>query len=247
MKKHTTVLVAGAVLMLSALPVFAQDSAPPASRPQAKPADAPPSLDDLLGVDKEKKDDSAKANEDAAAKDNQEELQRQLNEADVADAFEQAIQKMSLSAAMLDNQFDTGLGTQRVQEDIIAKLAQLIDQAKKSKSKSKSSSSSSGSQSKQQQSDQASRSQSQKKDGQAQQQKQGNQRNNNPSDSGEGDPPELQQGDVNTVIDETRSEWGNLPQRVREMLMQGRKEKFSSLYQQLTQEYYKRLAEENAP
>ena len=73
------------------------------------------------------------------------------------------------------------------------------------------------------------------------------QRNNQPSDSQEGDPPPMQQGDINTVLEESRAEWGSLPPRVRDQLLQGRKEKFSSLYQQLTQEYYKRLAEEGSP
>jgi hypothetical protein len=44
-----------------------------------------------------------------------------------------------------------------------------------------------------------------------------------------------------------RSEWGSLPQRVRDMLLQGRNEKFSSLYEKLTGEYYRRLAEGDSP
>ena len=46
----------------------------------------------------------------------------------------------------------------------------------------------------------------------------------------------MQQGDVDTVLEEGRTEWGNLPQRVRDMLLQGRREKFSSLYKRLTNE-----------
>ncbi len=57
----------------------------------------------------------------------------------------------------------------------------------------------------------------------------------------------MQQGDINTMIEEQRTEWGNLPQRVREMLLQGREEKFSSLYEELTREYYRRLAEDGSP
>ena len=38
-----------------------------------------------------------------------------------------------------------------------------------------------------------------------------------------------------------------LPERIREMLLQGKQETFSSLYEQLTQEYYRRLAEEGSP
>ena len=48
-------------------------------------------------------------------------------------------------------------------------------------------------------------------------------------------------------LEEERTEWGNLPERVRDMLLQGSKEKFSSLYKQLTREYYRRLAEEGSP
>ena len=67
------------------------------------------------------------------------------------------------------------------------------------------------------------------------------------SDSTEGDPPAPRHGDVNQIFDESRTEWGSLPQRIRDMLLQGRKEKFSSLYERLTREYYRRLAEEGSP
>ncbi|HRP63251.1 MAG TPA: VOC family protein, partial [Phycisphaerales bacterium] len=56
--------------------------------------------------------------------------------------------------------------------------------------------------------------------------------------------PPMQEGDINTVFEESRSEWGSLPERVRDMLLQGRRERFSSLYEQLTREYYRRLAED---
>ena len=70
------------------------------------------------------------------------------------------------------------------------------------------------------------------------------QRNNTPSDSTEQEPPPMQEGDINTVIEETRTEWGNLPQRWRDALNQGKRDKYSSLEEQLTAEYYKRLAED---
>jgi hypothetical protein len=38
--------------------------------------------------------------------------------------------------------------------------------------------------------------------------------------------------------------WGNLPARVRDQLMQGRHDQFSSLYESMTETYYRRLAEE---
>ena len=48
------------------------------------------------------------------------------------------------------------------------------------------------------------------------------------------------------MIDETYQEWGNLPARVRDVLTQGRNQPFSRLYEQLTREYYRRLAEEGS-
>jgi hypothetical protein len=153
---------------------------------------------------------------------------------------------MGVAADLLDAKFDPGLGTQRVQEDIIAKLAQLLDQAKKNKSNTSSSSSSSSQQQQQQQQkpqDPGKRNnQQQPKDNPS------DQRNQNPSDNrSEMDSPAPQDPDPNAILEETRSEWGNLPQRVRDMLLQGRKDKFSTLYERMTEEYYKRLAEEGSP
>jgi hypothetical protein len=211
---------------------------PPAADPPAAGADQtkPKSLDDLLGIDEAEQDAGAS---DAAGRDADDELQRELDEIDIADAFSLAIHKMSISADLLDNRFDPGLGTQRVQEDIIAKLSQLIEQAKKNQSRSSSSSSSSSGSNAQQPSN------PQNSPGQQQNQpSSSNQRNNRPSDSGQGDPPPLQQGDVNTMLEETGQEWGNLPQRYRDMFRQGRQETKSNLYKRMTEEYYKRLAEE---
>jgi hypothetical protein len=48
-------------------------------------------------------------------------------------------------------------------------------------------------------------------------------------------------------MEEGRSEWGRLPQRVREILMQSRRDRVSALYQQATEAYYRRLAESREP
>jgi hypothetical protein len=195
-------------------------------------ASSPPSLDDLLGLEEEEQDHSA---DEAARRDHEEELERRLSEERLTDAFAEAIAKMSLSAEMLEDRFDTGLGTQRVQEEIIEKLTQLIDEAQQMQSSSSSSSSSASASAQPQQSpgqqggrsDQSSPSNGQ--DGE------GNQ---------EQDPPPTQQADVNVMLEEMRQEWGSLPDRIREMLLQGREERFSGLYEQLTREYYRRLAED---
>jgi hypothetical protein len=48
-------------------------------------------------------------------------------------------------------------------------------------------------------------------------------------------------------MEEGRSEWGRLPQRVREIIMQSRRDRVSALYQQATEAYYRRLAEARDP
>lgn len=211
-----------------------------ADQAQSKPAqsDKPASLDELLEIEEDQRDDSSA---EAAERDHEEQLQQALDGRGAAKAFVEAVEKMALSADLLDTRFDTGLGTQRIQEDIIAKLELLIQQSRQQQSSSQRSSSSS-----QQQQPEQSRNQDPGQR-QNQQNQQSSQRNNNPSESVEGDPPPQQEGDINTVLEESRSEWGGLPQRVRDMLLQGRREKYSNLYKQLTDEYYKRLAEEGSP
>lgn len=217
----------------------AGDPAPPA--PVEKDVDddrpAPPSLDDLLELDE---DDQSQSAEDAARTEQEEELRRSLAEERIAGAFTEAIEKMALSANLLDARFDAGLGTQRVQEEILAKLDELIDEAEKQPQGQSNSSSSSQSQDQSQQPSDPGRRQQQ----QSQQQQQSAERSQSPSDSQEGMPPPMQQQELDPFMDETRQEWGALPERVRDMLLQGRQEKFSSLYEQLTREYYRRLAEE---
>ena len=217
--------------------------APPASQPSAPP---PSSLDDLLKIEKEKSGAQKPATDqppaDAAADEAKRELDKQLSEAEVANAFVQAVEKMSVAADLLDEKFDPGLGTQRVQEDIIAKLATLLDQAKKSRSQSSSSSSSSSSSQRQ--------NQRQQDPGQRQNQQQQNQanqqRNNDPADNrAEMDPPSPQDASPNTILEESRTEWGNLPQRLRDQLIQGRRDYMPALYRRLIDEYYKRLAEDS--
>lgn len=213
------------------LPALAQSNEQPADEPAQ---DAPPSLDDLLGLE----EDSAA--EETAQRVAEEQLQQRLTGQQIANAFEEAITNMRRSADLLDARFDTGVGTQRIQQDVLAKLQQLIDEARRQQSSSSSSSSSQQQQQqqRQQQSDPGRQQQNQK------QQQQQQQEPGQADGSQEVEGPAMREGDVGSVIEETRSEWGSLPQRVRDMLLQGREERFSSLYEQMTREYYRRLAEE---
>jgi hypothetical protein len=232
---------AAAVIIVRA---SAQDSAPPTlpeppPEPQDAPAPPPSSLDELLGIEEDQRDASGQR---AAEQDSSEELKRQLQQRTISDSFRVAIEKMSLSADLLDRQFDSGLGTQRVQEEILARLDQLLDQARRQQSASSSSSSSS------QRGGSSRNSQNQpgRKPHDADPQGSQRDRSSQPADSRAGEPPPMEQGDLSGALESTGAEWGNLPERIRELLLQGRKEKYSALYDRLTREYYRRLAEESS-
>ena len=51
-------------------------------------------------------------------------------------------------------------------------------------------------------------------------------------------------GTPTTPLAEAKANWGNLPPRVRDELLEGVSEKFSPVYREMTESYYKRLAEE---
>ena len=194
------------------------------------------SLDDLLDIES---DETGRAH-DTAERQREEELERALLEQQIEDNFEQALALMGDSSELLGERFDAGLGTQRVQEEILKKLDDLINSAQQQQSSSSSSSSSSQSQQQQQQP----RAQQQNQQGDSQDQQ--NQQSSQPL-QGEAttvqnppDPPTVSQ-----LLDETRTEWGNLPERERELLMQALQQRTSALYRRLTSDYYKRLAESN--
>lgn len=234
---HALAMIATSLVLsapLRAVPGSAVSASEPQDQPAAEPAtdDAPPTLDELLGLDEDETQGAA----EQADRRNEQELERRLAAAEINDAFELALEKMAESALLLDVKLQPGLGTQRVQLEVLAKLDQLIDKAKQMQSKSMSSSSSSS----QSQSDKQQPTPGPKPDPQA-----GGRRQPGGAQDGQAiDPPGRQDGDINSVIEESGTEWGHLPQRFREMLLQGRNEKFSSLYERLTREYYKRLAEE---
>ena len=96
------------------------------------PTDEPaiPSLDDLLGLES-----------DATTDANRAALNRKLNAQEAGEQFQQAVELMGDAAQRLAGG-DMGLQTQRVQEDILRKLDQIIEAAQQQSSSSSSSSSS---------------------------------------------------------------------------------------------------------
>ncbi|HRQ73082.1 MAG TPA: hypothetical protein PLU35_08650 [Phycisphaerales bacterium] len=198
---------------------FAQDADKPEPQPER---DTLPDLDELLGLPSEKP-------ADAPAQDRTTELDRLLSGEEIAEAFVEAVRLMGETAARLDTAGDTGVVTQRMQEDAIRKLDKLIADAQNRRQQSRSQSRS------QQNADQ----QSQQQPAQRSAQRPGGRDN-----QAEVDPPARQDGPLNPAAVADLAAWGALPERVREALVQGSSDRFSTLYQRLTEAYYKRLAEE---
>ena len=226
------------------IPVTDTKQADPTKAPAAvPPANTPRSLDDLLGVPKSKGADASDSSaEDAARREQDKRLERSLDEASMEDLVQKAIGGMKDASARLSDAKDPGLGTQRIQEDVVKTLDRLLEEAQRRQNKQQSSSSKKKS-GKQQQKDEPS-----EQNGQQQRQRQPGQREQNSKPGDNSQPPEGGTRDdaVAAIQDlaETRIEWGQLPERVRELVLQGRRDRVSSIYERLTREYYRRLAEE---
>ncbi len=233
-----TVLIAA---LLAAAPTRAQQQqeqpqqdppAPPPAEPapsEPEPEPEPPALpglDELLGTG---------GRGGNATDPSQTELQRRLSGQELNDAFKEAVQLMGQAATRLKTSDDpdrAGLGTQRVQEDAVRKLDQLIAQIEQN--------------ARQRSRSQRSRSDQQDQQNQQQQQRQRTQRQESRTgeNNSEMEPPARRDGPLRPELDAARASWGALPARVRDMLLQGSSDRFSSMYEKMTEEYYRRLAEE---
>lgn len=205
----------------------------PKPTPSESPAKSPPplpGLDELLGLPTDKK---LNADAPAAPSADQLKLDRVLDASEVSEMFQQAVQEMGDAAKLLSESRATGLVTQRVQEEILRKLEKLIEEAEKQQS-----SSGSSSQQQQQQGQQQPGQQPQQPQNGANQGAQGDNRNERTPPGGQSAPP-------SGTIDSLAAAWGSLPARLRDALLQGAGDKYSSLYESLTEAYYRRLAEQN--
>lgn len=216
---------------------------------EPKPVNAPQTLDELLGLkpapaapastpgtQSPPPTPASGARAPVAAPDpNKADLDRILNAAEMGDAFKQAIALMGDASGRLSSHADPGLDTQRIQADVIRRLDQLL-----------------ASLDQQQQQQQQQQGQGQPQDQQQQdapgrpQQQQGQQQQAQGGDGNRTDMgPPRQDGTLKSEIESARAAWGALPARVRDMLLQGSSDRFSARYKTLTEEYYKRLAEES--
>lgn len=205
--------------------VFAQPAEQPEAEP--KPTEPLPSLDELLGLEEEQK--GTDPNDDA--------LQEALSPREAGEALGQAVNLMDRVAQRIGSDRDVSISTQRLQEDILRKLDQVIASAQSNQQGgSGSSSSAQSSSSNQQQPNQ-------------QQQSEGSQAQGSPgSESGQESMPggssAASPGDAPAPDGVS---WGALPQRIRDALSQGFSDRYSELYRSLTEEYYRALAEDENP
>ncbi len=219
----------------SADPPKDQQPATPPAKPEGEKS---PSLDELLGITKpgDKKPDAAPPAEGQPTTPDdpsKQELDRKLSAEEAANAFREAIQQMGETTDRISKSRDVGIVTQRLQQEVIRKLDMLV---KNQQNQSSSSSSSSSSQS---QGGQQQQQPNQPSSGGGKGEAQAGQGEN----KGEAMPPAMQQPQPRAVLDSARAAWGSLPERVREMLLQGSNDYFSSFYERMTEEYYKKLAE----
>jgi hypothetical protein len=223
----------------SAEPTKAPASEPPAKDPPRD--DEPPGLDELLGLT------PSGAGKSGLPDTMKSDLDRRLSAEQLGDLFKDAVALMGdaskrLVAAVEASKArsgtgtpaggESGLATQRIQEDVIRKLDALIAQAEQQQGGS-----SSKSRSREQQPDPSQPQQQQRSSQQPRDRRNGN-------GTVEHDGPPQRPGEMSPELEAARAAWGALPDRVRDMLQQGSGDKYSSLYERLTADYYKRLAEQ---
>lgn len=223
-----------------------------ASRPEppSQPSDGTKSLDELLGVE-EGTGSAPKSAGDAAERAQKQRLERSLDEAGLEDLVQRALEGMKSASQRLDQERDPGLGTQRIQEDVVKTLNRLLEEAQKQQQQQKSGSSSRSKKSsgKQQPSDPSESNGQQRGEtpDQREQRKSSKEGSESQGSDGQSDSKGARDDAASAALSdlaETRIEWGQLPERIRELVLQGRRDRVSSLYERMTREYYRRLAEE---
>lgn len=171
----------------------------------------------------------------------------QLSGAAVSAMFESAVRDMESVAQRLGRRFDTGRETRRMQDEIVAKLESVLEAAIQQQRQQQQQSSGSPSPQQQDQGSAQNASQpGQQPGGQGSQSASASASSSPSSQANQGQtaPTRPQGGAPDRPLAELREQWGNLPPRVRDELLEGLDERFSPHYQRLTEAYYRRLAEQ---
>lgn len=197
----------------------------------AQDSDPLPTLDELLGTAGGASGGAGEVELPGGELEGESELDRLLSGQEIVDEFRSAVALMDRSARRLGEGGDTGLATQRMQEEVLRALDKLIADAQRRGQQSSSSSSSSGQDQEQSQ-------------GQRQPGQQSSPRSSSGDNKGEAEAPGRQDGALGPERAADLASWGNLPARFRDALVQGAGGRFSATYRKLTEEYYRRLAED---
>ena len=198
----------------------------------AEPGDPLPTLDELLGLDS----DGQAVENQVIVDANDAALDAVLDPKKAGEAFMQAVTLMDQVASRLADHNDLSITTQRLQQDILNKLDQVIEAANNNQSSSSSSSSSS-----------QSSSSSKDQPNQSLADKQGQSEGESNSSGQPGDtsmPAGSSDANPGEAIAADGVRWGSLPERIREALSQGIADQYSELYRSITGQYYKSLAED---
>ena len=194
-----------------------------------EPRDPLPTLDELLGLDAQS-DQGDRVIEDP----NDAALDQMLDPQQAGEALVQAVTLMDQVATRIAENHDLSITTQRLQEDILSMLDQVIESAQNSDSQGGGGSSSSS----------KSSSSNQNQPNQQQQSQQPGEGSQPSSQSGESMPGGTSQANPGDEIAPDGAGWGALPQRIRDALSQGISDQYSELYRSITEQYYKSLAED---
>lgn len=232
-----TLIRAGGTIRLSTgrtLPLITLVSI--ASVSAAFAAEPLPSLDELLGIAGDTAEQNTGEGQTGAERTTEplrDELDRRLSGEQATDALDQALQLMRDTTGRLSRANGTGIETQRLQEDILKRLDTVIASAEQQQQQQNSQSSSSQQQQQQQSQNQPSQQQSRS-------------RRSSASTAGEAEhvPGSTQETGLGPETIADGAAWGALPDRLRDSLVEGVSDRFSSIYQRMTEAYYRRLAEE---
>lgn len=253
MRRNQRLTIAAALALACAHASLAQPTAPPSSppapakpdenaekKPPAPPAPLARSLDDLLGIPRPKPAEQSEKPADAppppdAAGQAQRDLERALRGESLGDMFQEAIKLMRDTASRIDTRQDIGATTQRMQEEILARLDAVIAKAEQQSNQN---------QQQQQQSGQSREQQRQPGQQQRQQGAEANQPQQGESTDATSAASRQDAQQSRGWIESAQPTWGRLPVRLRDALLQGAGDTFSSMYERMTEEYYRRLAEE---
>ncbi len=239
------VMMAGTLLVATSSDADAQSQRDP---------DGQPSLDELLDLGGQPEPTEPDASHDPAveterpaadpdALDVSEQTERLLSGQEASDVLEQALVEMTEVSQRLGRRFDPGLETQRMQEAILDKLNQVIEAAKQQQMQGGGGGSGSGGEASQRRSMSGSQIAGQQS-GQAQSGGQQGGAEGSSAHAGGASPGQVRDGGEDRPLESLRSEWGGLPPRLRDELSEGLSERFSPVYRDLTEAYYRRLAEE---